>query len=79
VGRILEGEMLPSEWATIDIDFGESKKHLYSPDSSSIEFHATYDKAFAAARRGLEEGSKMVAILMVNRIVKWKGEVEEIK
>jgi hypothetical protein len=62
--------MLPSEWATVDVSWGEGKKHLYSPDSASLQFHPTYDVADREARKAIEDGAKMVAILQVNRVYK---------
>jgi hypothetical protein len=59
---------LPSKWATVDAAWGEGRKHLYSPDAASFEFHATEAEERASAEKDIREGAKMVAVLEVKTV-----------
>lgn len=72
--------MLPYEWITIDVAWGEGKKHLYCPDTESIKFYEDYAAAEAGAHKNIEEGSRMVGICHITKLFKAKAvEIEEIK
>jgi hypothetical protein len=69
---------IPSKWATVDVSWGEGKKHLCARDAESFEFHADEEVAQNAAEKSIRQGGGMVAIMEIKRVLVAKPIVYEI-
>lgn len=69
--------IIPTPFVTMDIAWGEGKKHLYCPDDHSLKFHPNKTEARSHADAEIQNGSKMVGIfklemLMVAKAIEYK-------
>jgi hypothetical protein len=62
-------------WATCDVNWGEGRKHIYCTDRESFEFHKTHAEALDEARKTIESGTKMVAVLKVENLFEARAEM----
>lgn len=69
----------PSKWATVEIAFGEKRRHFYCPDEHSLSFHRTEGDARAAASHEIDSGTKMIAILRIDTVLTARPEYDEHK
>ena len=63
------------KWATCEVNWGEGRKHLYCPDRESFEFHKSNEEALAEARKQIEGGTKMMAVLKVENLFESRAEM----
>jgi hypothetical protein len=61
---------IPTKWATVEIGWGEGKKHIYSLNDWEIGYYDTEEKAREAAKEMISSGeANMMAILEVKTIL----------
>ena len=71
---------LPTKYAIVDIAWGEHKKHLHCPDCESLVFYPTEAAAMEALRDEIAGGSRMMALLKIERVFKLRAvELEQVE
>lgn len=71
---------IPTKWMTIDVAWGEQRKHLYTPDEKSLKYHHTERQARDYAGEEIQRGSTMVAVMEIKTVFTAKAvEYDELR